>query len=296
MLSDLDGTPPATAELILPNASSQQLVRVAFPLAPVSFFLGSLGEDGAEVPQFEDESTLTANYPAGIYQLQIDKGLPSARTFSLPISDASTIPQPKFSNLSAVGGMDKSSPWTVSWESLTGTLPTDRLEFQLSIIESGEDLNEVYSAPNECRNISLSISDTSHTIPAGLIGPGDSFQIELTYIRVDSFVDDENVEFNSFSGTLRRTVFAYRQSSTPSTLEFINVAVLDGNLSLTVAGNIADNNSSFQLQKVTSIQDTNWQTVAIITKPLLDLQANGSYTHTEPASDSQAFFRLIPLQ
>lgn len=295
LLSDLGGTTPATAELVLPDNSSQELVRVAFPLAPVSFFLGSLNENGAEIPQFEDESILIASYPAGIYKLLIDKALPTARSIDLPISDATTIPQPKFSNLSIIENVDKSTDWIVSWQGLTGTLPTDRLELQLSVIESDGELREVYTAPKECADIALTISDTSHTVPAELLDPNDSFQIELTYIRVDSFIDDENTEFNSFSGTLRRTVSRFVRSSTPSTLEFTNVTILDGNLNITVSGNISDNLSSYQLQKVQSIKDTNWQTVAIITKPLLDLLPDRSYTYTETASEDQAFFRLIPL-
>ncbi len=281
------------ATLVRPDGENVAMTRFAFPLGPVSFTVGQAAGEDFETPEYTDEAELTADFPSGNYSIQAegDQPLPNGQVF--PLSDPAGIPQPEFANYQEMAGADKAGDWPVSWNALSGLQPTDRLELRVLKIGNFGETTTVYRAPDECNDITLANSDTTHLIPGGVLLPDENYQIELTVIRIDLFDDSEGAAFDAFAGTLRTTTAVFSDNGPVTSLSITEARVEDGQFILVVDGTIADILTTFALERSTSSSMDGWQQVGFISKAVLDFSPTGNYTHEEALSEDQAFFRLV---
>lgn len=286
-------SPVSAATVRFPDGGTMNFLPFGIPGGPSSLVLGTFEGGEFSAPEYQDENLLNMAYPGGNYQVDLNPGLPGAQSFSFSVSDAGAVPQPSFTDIPAMKAADKFSDWTVSWTPFANAPATDRIELQIIAIDAFGIPETVYSAPNECEDISLTVQDSSHTIPAGVLLPGQQFRIELSYIRIDALQQNGEGEFDTFSGTIRTTVTQSGDGIVESTLAIASAVVDNGQFTLTLDGAIADNVTIYLLEKSVTSPDGDWQTVGIITKPVLDNLGGEPYKYSEAVSGDQAFFRLI---
>lgn len=229
------------------------------------------------------------------------------RTVSLPLSPSPEQPVPKIANLAALQGFDASQNLMIQWNAFAGAGQTDII--QLKLLERGGAGS--YSAPNKCANIQLLVTDTSHTIPAGTLRAGATYDLELSFSKT-THLRDANVavppgqannhipgyaEFTLFTKTTRTTI------GTPpaeASLRFTDVFTeqLAGKLEVTmeISGTLASANAVGIVEG--SSDFVTWTSTGIvIPKAALDAQG-GVFVTQDPAwltgtPGPHKFYRIV---
>lgn len=130
---------------------------------------------------FGTQAALDAAYPDGNYVLTMKTVNDGTRTATLGLSGGPSDPypaMPHISNFTAAQAVDPASDFTLTWDSLAGTV-NDFVYVQIR--DSGR--NEVFGSPSPGTPGSLDGTSTSLFIPARTLRPGQVYQVELFIAR-----------------------------------------------------------------------------------------------------------------
>lgn len=324
VFTSASNSPPAvvqSATLNKPAGGSVPLVKLEFPDfeipdvdvpgvvipdIPDSFFLSVTPPPDITPPSFNSVEELNAAYPNGNYSLTVTLSGGGTRTVVLPMTPTGEPPVPKITNYEALQGFDATKDVVVQWNPFTGAGANDLI--QLHLVEKGGP--SYYFAPNKCANIELLVTDTSHTIPAGKLRAGASYELRLSFGKVihvrqpDDQTGSANshipgyAEFTMFSKTTR-TAAGAPQAAADLRFSRVFAEKVGGSplLSMEVSGSLPAG-AVAQVESSTDLKT--WTRTGIVISQAA-LQANGGVlvvqdpTGLTGGSAPHKFYRIILL-
>lgn len=151
------------------------------------FFLGSR--------EFATAEALDTAFPAGTYTVNAT----GAGSGTLTIGSTAQVPLPRFNNLVALGNLDASQAFTLTFAPFTGAGANDSIFVSIS---ATDDTNE-FHAPDFCKNIELPNTATSVVIPANTFKAGQRLRGQISFSR-GSF-DTNSIPSTTLSGGVSKT-------------------------------------------------------------------------------------------
>jgi hypothetical protein len=238
------------------------------------------------VDAFNTESELNEVYPLGDYVARVEPAVGSAITMTVTVSGAS-VPTPEVINYTAGQAIDPAAPFTLLWNSFTGA---DAASFiHLDIMDREGDT--VFSAPNECLGIELEPTATSIIVPAGILQPGRTYELTLSFFRITDSREHPASEI---------TFLAAQGAITETTLSTIGGGVVEdyrlsearigvgGTFQATVTGTAG---TLIEIQSSTNLMT--WDPVMTLTVP-----GSGSVSFQDPnppVANTGRFYRVLSL-
>ncbi len=162
-----------------------QKVSVKLPNATTKT-LSASGEIWTAADNFNTQPLLDAAYANGAYELNIQTKHNGAQKLALTFSSTSTPPPVQISNWNEASAFDSTRAFALKWLPLAGATVDDF--FQVVVTKSGNTVFQTGSYPGATG--ALDGRATSVSLPAGLLSPGESADVTLTYckaISVDPF-------------------------------------------------------------------------------------------------------------
>lgn len=148
--------------------------------------------------KYQTVEAVDAAYPAGTYQMNLTPTgkVPIAVNLALPANSWPVTPQ--IVNLGQINPADATKDFVIQWNGFSGAVGNDSLEISIS-----DNNTVIFNAPNECKNIPLSVAATSITIPANTLVNGKTYEGMLRYMRLAS-IDTNTVPGYSGYGLLEK--------------------------------------------------------------------------------------------
>lgn len=201
-------------EFEIPDIDLPGVPGISIPDLPDNFFLSMTPAPEITPPTFGSLAELEAAYPNGAYSMTVSFSGGGNRTVALPLNPSPEPPAPKIANLAALQGFDPTKNLTIEWNLFAGAGSMDLIQLRLRERNGSSS----YAAPNKCANIELLVTDTSHTIPAGTLKAGVTYDLELSFSKAVHVWQAQTAqandhisgysEFTLFSKTTRTTVGA----------------------------------------------------------------------------------------
>ena len=262
---------PGGGSVPLEKLGIPEIPGFPIPNIPDSFYLSLTPAPEITIPSFNSVEELNAAYPNGEYSMTVGLSGGGTRTVLLPLNPAPEPVVPKIANYSALQGFDPSQSITVQWNAFAGAGPTDLIQLQLR----PQGGTGSYTAPNKCANIELLVTDTSHTIPAGTLRAGVTYDLELSFSKMTHLRNADAqggpagdhitgyAEFTLFTKTTRTVVGA---PTAEVDLRFARVftELLGGSrvLTMEIAGTLPAGGSFAQVEGSTDL--VNWSPTGIV--------------------------------
>ncbi len=236
--------------------------------------------------QFNTEAALDAAFPVGNYTLRFEQeDLPErVVAMSLPAFP----PIPVVANFTESQSVNPAADFTLRWNAFTGANP-DHDVIDLTITD-GADV--VFSAPDPCVPRELPVTATSIVIPAGTLGPGKTYRVDLVFGRQGYFSTNTFENMFGSSAVSRLTSLTLRTTGggeEPLPARFTGYTLLpNGNPELTFTGSPG---RAYVVQRSASIVAESWDTMGTVTT-----DATGEGTFEDPLGAARgpvAFYRAV---
>jgi hypothetical protein len=167
VFADADDGTLGSASVKLPNGTSQP-------------FTSSNGDSGIW-GSYASAAAMDAAYPAGSYTITVNTTHNGTQAVTLPLP-ASPFPNaPQLLNFAGAQGIDPSRSFQVAWNSFSGGGINDYIQLQIRTPTTGDT---VFESPPPGQAGALTGADTSVTIPAGTLSPGETYEATLLFARI----------------------------------------------------------------------------------------------------------------
>lgn len=127
-------------------------------------------------------AALDSFYGSGVYTLKFPTPHDGNQTLSLSLSTNDFPPAPRISNFDALQVVDGSQAFTVSWDHWPGGSISDFVQVRIE----DHNFNKFFETPDLGKAGALDGRATSVALPAGILPPGQSFEIHVTFTRLSS--------------------------------------------------------------------------------------------------------------
>ena len=184
-----DGATPYTFIAIAPETSNSPDSLVSGNLKSGATVLGTFGPPNCQWTQkFASAAAMDAAYPNGNYTLSITGLNDGTHSSTLGIGSTSYLSVPLVSNYNALQAIDATQPFTINWGAISGAQGLDSFMLQIRTIDiEGWGTDEVlYATPWPGQPGALNYLATSVTVPAGVLAPGNSYEMSLMMVHMDS--------------------------------------------------------------------------------------------------------------
>jgi hypothetical protein len=132
-------------------------------------------------------SALDAFYGSGVYTLQFTTPHDGGKTLSLLLPTNNFPPAPRFSNFDALQIVNATQPSTVAWDLWPGGTINDFVQVRIE----DHNANKFFETPDLGKGGALDGRATSVVVPAGILPPGQSLEIHVTFTHL-SVLDTTN--------------------------------------------------------------------------------------------------------
>lgn len=145
-------------------------------------------------------AALDSFYGAGVYTLKFPTAHDGNQSLSVSLSTNNFPPAPRISNFDALQTVNGSQAFNVSWDRWPGASISDFIQVRIE----DHNFNKFFETPDLGKAGALDGRATSTVVPAGILPPGQSFEIHVTFTRLTS------LDTSSYPGVMGLSDFQSR--------------------------------------------------------------------------------------
>jgi len=146
------------------------------PLAP--YENGDLDFEGQ---WFATEAAMDAAFPNGTYTFTVETAHDGTRILPLTLAGNAYPSTPHIANWTATQNVNPDADFTLAWDAITGGTTND----VIGVLIGSEDSDEsVYKSPGFLDPNRLTGTNSSFTIPAGILLPSTNYEVWLSFLKL----------------------------------------------------------------------------------------------------------------
>lgn len=182
--------------------------------SPRTFFGEDHGDEFELEAEYAEKSDLDAHIPNGMFAVQFDGFRDGTQTVNLNMPTDSYPNTPVVQNHAALGSVDPSQPFTLTWNSMTSPGEDD----VVVVFIENENGREIYETPDVGQMGALAGTTTSVTIPANTLPPGRTVEAEVAFIKAADIKDRSEMPYMDVLGVAafaKATIFEITTTGDP---------------------------------------------------------------------------------